>query len=510
MAKNMNKNARLKMELFKAINDHLSTSGIIEAFQEEAFQYREEQKKKSGNYKPDTAGNIKRFRRISELALRCEMARILSGNVSFREMEVKLTFDQMLKEFCKLKELRRPNGISKSTLERYSKWIPEERLNKITRDFLQKISKEVDCSTVFFDSTCVKANIHHPTDWVFILDEVKTLMQAIMLIRKKGLKNRMPKDPKDILSKGNKLSMEMAGCNRQKRASRARSKQSAKSTSSKDSNEEKITRSRKRKSSRKKYKKYEKKILRKMIKLLVQVKFHAIKHRDLLAQYQQESGYTKAEAKRIIERINAKLDQIDFVIKQAKARIIRGKPLSINEKIYSIHDSEIGIVKKGKAGVSAEFGNVLLLGESSDGLIVDWKFCPKQAPADSIMLLEALERWMTLFSDELSRIVVGDRGFDSKKNRCLLEKKGITNAICPRNPSVLKEQLQEKSFCKYQKRRASTEARIAIFKNNFLGKPLRSKGFKNRELAVTWNVLTHNFCLLARMKLSKQERQNAA
>ena len=126
------------------------------------------------------------------------------------------------------------------------------------------------------------------------------------------------------------------------------------------------------------------------------------------------------------------------------------------------------------------------------------------------MLLEALERWMTLFSDELSRIVVGDRGFDSKKNRCLLEKKGITNAICPRNPSVLKEQLQEKSFCKYQKRRASTEARIAIFKNNFLGKPLRSKGFKNRELAVTWNVLTHNFCLLARMKLSKQERQNAA
>ena len=79
------------------------------------------------------------------------------------------------------------------------------------------------------------------------------------------------------------------------------------------------------------------------------------------------------------------------------------------------------------------------------------------------MLLEALERWMTLFSDELSRIVVGDRGFDSKKNRCLLEKKGITNAICSRNPSVLKEQLQEKSFCKYQKRRASTEARIAIF-----------------------------------------------
>ena len=149
MAKNINKNARLKMQLFKVINDHLSTSGIIEAFQEEALQYEEEQRKKSKNYKPIAAGNIKRFRRISELALRCEIARILSGNVSFREMEIKLAFDQMLKEFCKLTELGRPNGISKSTLARYSKRLPEERLNKITRDFLQKISKEVDCNIVF-------------------------------------------------------------------------------------------------------------------------------------------------------------------------------------------------------------------------------------------------------------------------------------------------------------------------------------------------------------------------
>jgi hypothetical protein len=41
-----------------------------------------------------------------------------------------------------------------------------------------------------------------------------------------------------------------------------------------------------------------------------------------------------------------------------------------------------------------------------------------------------------------------------------------------------------------QRRRSQTEGRIAIFKNGFLGRPLRAKGFEHRELAVTWQVLS--------------------
>ena len=45
--------------------------------------------------------------------------------------------------------------------------------------------------------------------------------------------------------------------------------------------------------------------------------------------------------------------------------------------------------------------------------------------------------------------------------------------------------------------RGQTEARIAIFKNAFLGAPLLAKGYENQGWLVAWNVFTHNLWLLA-------------
>ncbi|MDE3067450.1 MAG: hypothetical protein KGJ60_07850 [Verrucomicrobiota bacterium] len=39
-----------------------------------------------------------------------------------------------------------------------------------------------------------------------------------------------------------------------------------------------------------------------------------------------------------------------------------------------------------------------------------------------------------------------------------------------------------------------------IFKNGFLGRPLRAKGFEHREAAVGWQVLTHNLWVPARLE----------
>ena len=50
-----------------------------------------------------------------------------------------------------------------------------------------------------------------------------------------------------------------------------------------------------------------------------------------------------------------------------------------------------------------------------------------------------------------------------------------------------------------QRRRSQTEARISIFKNNFLGAPLKSKGYRRQNLEVAWSVLTHNLWVIARL-----------
>ncbi len=58
--------------------------------------------------------------------------------------------------------------------------------------------------------------------------------------------------------------------------------------------------------------------------------------------------------------------------------------------------------------------------------------------------------------------------------------------------------LQEEPFGELQKRRGSTEARIAILKQRQGGR-LRNKGFASRERAVAWSVLGHNLWLIARL-----------
>ena len=99
--------------------------------------------------------------------------------------------------------------------------------------------------------------------------------------------------------------------------------------------------------------------------------------------------------------------------------------------------------------------------------------------------------------------VGGDRGFDSKANREKLEKEEIYNGICPKSPAELKKRSKEAKFVELQKRRSQTEARIAIFKNGFLGSPILSKGHENQKREVAWNVLTHNLWVIARQPRAK-------
>src|SRR5437773_10469782 len=83
-------------------------------------------------------------------------------------------------------------------------------------------------------------------------------------------------------------------------------------------------------------------------------------------------------------------------------------------------------------------------------------------------------------------------GFDSESNQQWLKEQKTYNGICPRSPQELKQRKNSWKFSRLQRRRSQCEGSIGIVKNNFLGRPLPSKGFANLELTVSWAVLTHN------------------
>ncbi len=80
------------------------------------------------------------------------------------------------------------------------------------------LENELDTAGVFVDSTCLKANMHFPVDWVLLRHGVRTLVKSIVVMRRHGLWERIS-EPETFIARVNALTMRMrqAGRNRQTR-----------------------------------------------------------------------------------------------------------------------------------------------------------------------------------------------------------------------------------------------------------------------------------------------------
>jgi IS5 family transposase len=428
---------------------------------------------------------LQRFARTTALALRCNVARAITG-LSFREFAVRCAESSLLQWFLGIGELDRVKVPAKSTLERFSKWVGADLLTPLHDRLITQavtaagadapqplgLAVPVDATVVFFDSTCLKANIHFPVDWVLLRDATRTLMKATKLIRRAGLKQRMPQEPLAFLSRMNQLAMAMSATSRRPDAKRQR-----------------------------------KRTLRQMKQLAQTVRRHAQAHRTLLVHHGTETPLSEAQAQVILRRIDGVLAQLPAALKQAHERIIGGRQVPTADKILSLYEPEVQVLKRGKAGAAVEFGHKLWLGETAAGLIVDFALLPT-VKADTALVLPATRRLVKGLKLQVKQ-VWGDRGLFSQANEQGLAKRGLRSGLCPRDPAELHRRLtEEEGFRAGLRRRGGTEARIAIFKASFVGSPCLTKRFGPRAVALSWAVLAHNLWVLARLKL-KQERPPA-
>ncbi len=406
---------------------------------------------------------------------------ILPGitELSYRKLSFRVADSHLFQWFTYTDSIELIRPLSKSAIERFEKLFSGEEISKLIHELNRSAGDKegaekllyqetaVRFDEIFADTTCVQANIHFPVDWVLFRDAARTLMKAIMLIRSHGLRHRI-RDPKYFITAMNKLSIEM-------------------------------THARKKKGS----KKVRKNVLRKMKKLMKLIESHAGNYHQLLETYWKETDWSEIEAQIVLDRMRNILDQLPAAVSHAHERIIGERKVANKNKILSFYDKDVRILVRGKASAEIEFGNALYLAEQSDGLIVDWDFIQEQAPGDNKLVPQSLERIRKNYGSITS--YTADRGFDSPENKIDLEQMNIINAICPRSVSELEEKLEDESFCRLQKRRGATEARMGIFKNAYLGKPLKSKGFKHRKVRIEWCILSHNLWKLATMAAQRRK-----
>ena len=416
----------------------------------------------------------------SRRALRCNIVRTYLQE-NFRGFAARLADSPLLQRFCLVDEIDRVKVPAKSTLQRYAHWTDEKTLQEVIHETLRQahqhpeklqLDQPVDLDACFLDTTCLKANIHYPVDWVLLRDATRTLMKGVDLIRGQGLRHRM-EEPALFIKRMNQLCIQTTHAPK------------------KGDN-----------------KKHRKKMLRKMDKLIGTVAQHARRYRKILDEQWDKTQWTRPQVEQVLRRLDNVLDQLPAAREQAWQRIIQEQPVANQDKILSLYESAIQVVVRHKAGADVEFGNTLLLGESRQGLIMHWQLFEGSAPADARLVRSALEK-----TEENLQIKIkeagADRGFDSASVQKWLEQEQIYNGICPRDPHQLKERLRSWKFVKLQRRRSQTEGRISIILHNFLGCPIRSKGFAHRQLAVGWGVLTHNLWVLARLSI-RQAKDKAA
>lgn len=418
-------------------------------------------------------------------ALRVETLRMLLGNPSFRVFSRTVAASDLLADFCGVRRLDGIRGISKSTLERASKFFRPDQVRWM-QQVLTEMGGEADraaelglaapmqTDVCLVDTTCLEANIHFPVDWVLLRDVASTLLKATKLIRTAGLRERMPQEPAAFATAMNRLCLEMTHTRRKPDARKAR-----------------------------------KRVLRQFKPLLRTIASHARRHRDRLAGEYAHTTYSEAQARRIVERIDRMLALVPQVIKQAHERIIGERTVPDAEKILSACEPDVRVIVRGKAGREVEFGHTLFLAESPQGLILDWELYRDRAPAEWRQLQASVERQNAFDLSAEIAAVGADRGFSARQSSAQLAERGIYDAVCPKDPQQLRERFKDDRFSDLQKRRGSTEGRIAIFKQR-QGRRLRCRGFNHRYLAVAWSVLGHNLWIVARLLTDQQKLADAA
>ncbi|MFT6864623.1 MAG: hypothetical protein ACJAVK_003191 [Akkermansiaceae bacterium] len=217
------KEYREERQLFIRIDEILSTSGLEGDFIALCVEHQQ------FDFKTATATRIETFSRHCVLALRSNIARHIKS-MDHRDFCVRLADSYVLQWFLQIGRVEGVKAFAKSSSDRFAHIIDEAGLRAVNARLIALLAatgtpsnsskdspgpidlglkKDVDFDDIYFDSTCLKAPIHYPVDWVLLRDATRTLMKATVLIRRPGLRHRMPQEPLTFLSDINTLCMKM-------------------------------------------------------------------------------------------------------------------------------------------------------------------------------------------------------------------------------------------------------------------------------------------------------------
>ncbi len=449
------------------LEESIKLSGIEPMFMKYFLDRAEANSKK-----PLTHNKIIKAQNDGILSLRISLLR-KKLSIGYRPFSLYLAMSPIYQRFCKIDQWSMPNIPSPSRLNVLENSLSEEFLKEVNAATNQNLLfskesceafdiEEFNINHLYIDSTCMKSNIHYPVDWVLFRDMIRTSGLKLEMIRDGGIKIRMPQLPSKYLTDINKLCMKMHAAYNHKDASKNR--------------------------------KY---IFRKMKTLLKTFMTHVQSHLEVFEETWSSHDFSTKKALSIISCLKKMLEKQEDVISVAHRRIINEKFVCREDKILSIYENEVHIIKRGKHDVNVEFGNTAQIIEQEDGFIVGYDLLEEYSPGDSKLGISGLKDIQKKYGFKDVMTVGGDRGYDSKafdkfiNKQNELENVNIHNCITSKSVPELIEKMKDEKYKESQKRRASTEAKVAHVKV-IAQNPMKQKGIRNKQVHFGIAILTHN------------------
>jgi transposase, IS5 family len=257
------------------------------------------------------------------------------------------------------------------------------------------------------------------------------------------------------------------------------------------------------------------------------------KYRDLIAvarrvlrdvtEIVQQARVATTDIPRLASRLSAHCEQIEHVvglcrrvIHQTRERVLKGRSLSAQEKLYSIFQPHTDVIVRGKERKPVEFGHKLMLAETASGLITEHHVLDGN-PTDEGQLPSSLRHHLALF-DAPPKVFAADRGFYSQANLDLCTISGVALACLPqRGGQKTPERAaleHSPAFRQGQRFRAGIEGRISVLLRRGMKRcPLHGRdGFEKFVAAAILvnNLLVIVFHLMAKKRAKKRNPQRAA
>ena len=123
-----------------------------------------------------SARQQQRFQVRSRRALRCTILRTLLQE-DYRGFSCALAGNPLYQWFCRVDGLEAVRVPSKSELQRFAHWLEDQEmrciidglsLSALNQSRKLELKEPLDLESYFLDTTCLKANIHFPVDWVLL------------------------------------------------------------------------------------------------------------------------------------------------------------------------------------------------------------------------------------------------------------------------------------------------------------------------------------------------------